>query len=65
MSVVGDLVIKFSDLQRERQAEIDRLLSAALHDAGSSALGMPGTVETFNEWLKRHGLALVLDGAGR
>jgi len=65
MSVVGDLVIKFSDLERERQADIDRRLSAALHEAGRSALGMPGTVDTFTEWLKRHGLALVLDGARR
>ncbi len=40
--------------------EVDALLSSALHDAGSSALGMPGTVDTFKAMLKKAGLDLVV-----
>lgn len=41
-------------------AEIDARLLAALSDAGRSALGMPGTVDTFKAMLERAGLAVVL-----
>jgi hypothetical protein len=40
--------------------EIDRRLHEALYDAGRSALGMPGTVDTFKAMLAQAGLALVL-----
>lgn len=39
---------------------VDMRLADALRAAGSSALGMPGTVDTFRAWLDRAGLALVL-----
>lgn len=41
-------------------AELEKRLSAALHDAGRSALGLPGTVDTFKDMLRRAGLSLVL-----
>jgi hypothetical protein len=40
--------------------ETRQRLVSALHDAGTSALGFPGTVDTFLPWLKRHGLQLTL-----
>lgn len=40
--------------------EVDRRLGAALRQAASSALGMPGAVDTFKSMLDRAGLALVL-----
>jgi hypothetical protein len=46
-------------------AEVDRRLEDALLTAGRSALGMPGTVDTFNAWLAEAGLALVLVPARR
>ncbi|ULK98878.1 hypothetical protein [Bradyrhizobium sp. I71] len=39
---------------------VDVRLAEALRAAGSSVLGMPGTVDTFRDWLDRAGLALVL-----
>ncbi|MCK1536841.1 MULTISPECIES: hypothetical protein [unclassified Bradyrhizobium] len=47
------------DLQKQ-QHEVDRRLAKALDDAGRSALGMPGSVETLKAWLARAGLCLVL-----
>lgn len=40
--------------------EVDRRLAAALRDAAGSALGMPGSVDTFKAMLDRADLALVL-----
>jgi hypothetical protein len=40
--------------------EVDRRLAAALRQAASSALGMPGSVDTFKAMLDRADLALVL-----
>jgi hypothetical protein len=47
------------DLQKQQQ-EVDRRLAKALDDAGRSALGMPGSVDTLKAWLARAGLCLVL-----
>ncbi|MCK1676602.1 hypothetical protein [Bradyrhizobium sp. 150] len=44
----------------EIRPEVDRRLAGALRDAASSALGMPGAVDTFNAMLDRADLALVL-----
>lgn len=52
MTLVEDL--------RKQQQEVDRRLAMALDDAGRSALGMPGSVQTLKEWLARAGLCLVL-----
>jgi hypothetical protein len=45
--------------------EIDRRLEGALIAAARSALGMPGTVDTFKPWLEAAGLDLVLVPARR
>ncbi|MET4529983.1 hypothetical protein ABIB86_000476 [Bradyrhizobium sp. JR1.7] len=47
-------------LGHERREIIDQRLGAALIEAGNSALGMPGTVDTFKAMLDKAGLALVL-----
>lgn len=44
----------------EIRREVDRRLAAALRDAAGSALGMPGSVDTFKAMLARADLALVL-----
>lgn len=44
----------------EIRREVDRRLAAALRDAAGSALGMPGSVDTFKAMLDRADLALVL-----
>lgn len=48
---------------------IEERLQAALIAAGNSALGMPGTVDAFREWLRRAGLDLTIadphSGRGR
>jgi hypothetical protein len=44
----------------DERTEIDRRLHEALYDAGRSALGMPGTVDTFKAMLAQVGLVLVL-----
>ncbi|MCK1583231.1 hypothetical protein IVB03_27635 [Bradyrhizobium sp. 168] len=44
----------------EIRREVDRRLAAALRDAAGSALGMPGSVDTFTAMLDRADLALVL-----
>lgn len=40
--------------------EVDRRLASALRQAANSALGMPGSVDTFKAMLDRADLALVL-----
>ncbi|MCK1568951.1 hypothetical protein IVB08_34400 [Bradyrhizobium sp. 173] len=40
--------------------EVDRRLGGALRQAAGSALGMPGSVDTFKAMLERADLALVL-----
>ncbi len=42
------------------QQEVDRRLAAALHEAGRSPLGMPGTVDTLKGMLAKAGLVVVL-----
>ncbi len=44
----------------ETLGEVDRRLAAALRQAANSALGMPGSVDTFKVMLDRADLALVL-----
>lgn len=45
---------------QEIPGEVDRRLGAALRQAANSALGMPGSVDTFKAMLDRADLALVL-----
>ncbi|MGY3366138.1 hypothetical protein ACVWZL_003263 [Bradyrhizobium sp. GM2.4] len=49
----------------EIRREVDRRLDAALRDAAGSALGMPGSVDTFKAMLDRADLALVLKQESR
>lgn len=49
----------------EIRREVDRRLAAALRDAAGSALGMPGSVDTFKAMLDRADLALVLKQESR
>jgi hypothetical protein len=60
--VTNERRFRFVDtrLRTEDFPAIDRRLRDALHDAGSSALGMPGTVDTFKAMLAQAGLVLVL-----
>ncbi|UFW75167.1 hypothetical protein [Bradyrhizobium sp. WU425] len=44
----------------EIRREVDRRLAAALRDAAGSALGMPGSVDSFKAMLERADLALFL-----
>jgi hypothetical protein len=39
---------------------IDVNLTEALRAAGASALGFPGSVDTFRHWLEDHGLTVTL-----
>lgn len=49
----------------EIRREVDRRLAAALRDATGSALGMPGSVDTFKAMLARAHLAIVLNEESR
>ncbi|KGT75823.1 hypothetical protein MA20_32055 [Bradyrhizobium japonicum] len=44
----------------ETLGEVDRRLADALRQVANSALGMPGSVDTFKAMLDRADLALVL-----
>ena len=57
---MSDRIPPISERSTSNKPEIDRRLFEALQAAGRSALGMPSSVDTFNDLLERHGLALVL-----
>jgi hypothetical protein len=62
---VTDALPMLRKMGMENTAEVERRLHEALLTAGRSALGMPGTADTFNAWLAEAGLALVLVPARR
>ncbi len=53
-------IARISAKHAKAQLDIDVRLTSALYDAGRSALGMPGTVDTFKAMLAQAGLVLVL-----